>query len=85
MKLGDSAIEAVEVMSVKLTDIEHNRMASVWQVYGKVPCEAGMQLTIDADNDVFERRDSAGNLKAGMSACPTVMPSASASASKPTS
>jgi hypothetical protein len=57
-------IEAVEVMSVKLTEVEHNRMASVWQVYGKVPCESGMQLNIDADNDVFERRDVNGNLQA---------------------
>ena len=57
-------IEATEVGAAKLTGIEHNRMASVWHVYSKVPCGSGMKLTIDAGRGIFERRDARGNLKA---------------------
>ena len=57
-------IDAVDIMSVKLTEVERNRMASVWHVYSKVPCEPGMKVTIDADQGIFERRDAKGHLKA---------------------
>lgn len=57
-------IEAVDIKMMKLSDRELNRMASVWQVYGKVPCSHGMTLTIDADRDLFERRDAEGRLRA---------------------
>jgi hypothetical protein len=57
-------IDAVDIMSVKLTDTDLNRMASVWHVYSKAPCEQGMKLTIDADQDIFERRDARGNMMA---------------------
>ncbi|HCE42038.1 MAG TPA: hypothetical protein DET40_00630 [Lentisphaeria bacterium] len=57
-------IDAVEVMTAKLTDVEHNRMASVWHVYGKVPCGRGMKLTIDSEQGIFERRGADGRLKA---------------------
>jgi hypothetical protein len=57
-------IEATEVMTAKLTEIEQNRMASVWHVYSKVPCGPGMKLTIDAERGVFERRDAGGRLQA---------------------
>jgi hypothetical protein len=57
-------IEAVDIMTVKLSEADLNRMASVWHVYSKAPCEHGMKLTIDADTDTFERRDARGALKA---------------------
>jgi hypothetical protein len=57
-------IDAVDIMAVKLTEADLNRMASVWHLYGKVPCESGMKVTIDADRGIFERRDAQGRLKA---------------------
>ena len=56
--------DAVDGLSAKMTDIEFNRMASVWHVYSKAPCEYGMRVTIDAERDIFERRDGKGKLKA---------------------
>ena len=57
-------IDAVDILAVKLTEADRNRMASVWHVYSKVPCEPGMKMTIDADHGRFERRDAQGHLKA---------------------
>ena len=56
--------EAFDVLMAKITDAERNRMISVWHVYSKVPCEQGMEVKIDADSDIFERRDCKENLKA---------------------
>ncbi|MGB8356587.1 MAG: TIM-barrel domain-containing protein [Chthoniobacteraceae bacterium] len=57
-------IEAVDIMTVKLTEADYHRMASVWHVYSKVPCEHGMQVKIDGGAGVFERRDAHGKMKA---------------------
>lgn len=56
--------EATEVMGHIFTQADKNRLASTWFVYSQAPCTQGMQLAIDNDRDLFERRDAGGNLRA---------------------
>jgi hypothetical protein len=57
-------IEAVDIMTERLSAADLNRMASVWHVYSQAPCGPGMQVTVDADADRFERRGPDGERQA---------------------
>ena len=57
-------IEAVDIMTTRLSEADLNRMASVWHVYRQAPCAHGMRLTIDSDTNLFERHDASGHLQA---------------------
>ncbi len=57
-------INGVDILSVKMTDVDYNRMASVWHVYSQARCEYNMQVTMDNDTCTFERRNPDGKLRA---------------------
>ncbi|MEI6519037.1 MAG: alpha-galactosidase [bacterium] len=57
-------IDGVDILSVKMTDVDYNRMASVWHVYSQAHCEYNMQVTMDNDTGTFERRSPDGKLRA---------------------
>lgn len=57
-------IDAVDILAVKYTNVDYNRMASVWHVYSQARCEHDMRVTIDNDTGTFERRGPDGRLRA---------------------
>ena len=57
-------LDGTDVGEVIFTETEINRLASVWNTYANAPIGSNDRILIDAESDIFERRDAEGRLRA---------------------